>query len=407
MRHISLTLVIGVLLYAGRAESQTFKTLLQFTGTGGTASGANPQGSLVLSGTTLYGMTQQGGANRDGNIFSFGIDGTNYKNLLSFTGAGGTASGAIPGGSLTLSGSTLYGMTSLGAANNYGNIFSVGNNGANYQNLVSFTGAGGTASGSFSQGNLVLSETTLYGMTETGGYFTSGNIFSTGTGGTNFRNLVAFTASSGTAIGRDPWGSLLLNGTTLYGMTQNGGVNGYGNLFSVGADGTSFRNLVSFTGTGGIASGAYPRGSLILSGTTLYGMTQAGGAKGIGNIFSVGTDGTSFNTLRSFTDSSGSAIGYSPLGSLILSDTTLYGMTNGAGGATHGFGNIFKLGIDGSAYQSLYSFTGGTDGGQPVGDLTLSGGTLFGMTSGGGANHFGTLFALTVPAQLPNRERWR
>ena len=29
----------------------------------------------------------------------------------------------------------------------FGNIFSVGTNGTNYQNLVSFTGTGGTASG--------------------------------------------------------------------------------------------------------------------------------------------------------------------------------------------------------------------------------------------------------------------
>ena len=55
------------------------------------------------------------------------------------------------------------------------------------------------------------------------------------------------------------------------------------------------------------------------------------------------------------------------------------------------------MGIDGSDFDDLYSFTGGADGGNPHGDLTLSGGTLFGMTSTGGANGDGTVFALVVP----------
>ena len=69
-------------------------------------------GSLTLNGTTLYGMTLQGGSNGDGNIFSVGIDGTNYQNLVSFTGTGGTASGSFSTWRLTLNGTTLYGMTS-------------------------------------------------------------------------------------------------------------------------------------------------------------------------------------------------------------------------------------------------------------------------------------------------------
>jgi PEP-CTERM motif len=86
---------------------------------------------------------------------------------------------------------------------------------------------------------------------------------------------------------------------------------------------------------------------------------------------------------------------------LILNGTTLFGMT--FGGGTDGYGNIFSLGIDGSDYQDLYSFTGGIDGKLPEGDLTFSGGTLFGMTTGGG-NLFlnggygdGTVFALALP----------
>ncbi len=50
---IAMTLALAVALGASSAESQTFKTRAAFTGTGGTASGRNPLGSLTLSGTTL------------------------------------------------------------------------------------------------------------------------------------------------------------------------------------------------------------------------------------------------------------------------------------------------------------------------------------------------------------------
>ncbi len=165
------------------------------------------------------------------------------------------------------------------------------------------------------------------------------------------------------------------------------------------ADSQTFTTLVQFTGTSGTASGEYPYGSLTVSGGTIYGMTQNGGATGDGNIFSVGTNGANFQNLLSFTGSGGTASGEAPTGGLILSGTTIYGMTN-QGGAD-GYGNIFSVGIDGSGYDDLYDFTGGTDGGNPYGDLTFSGGALFGMTSQGGANGDGTVFALTLPTPTP------
>ncbi len=61
MKHIARTLAIAVALYASTGDSQTLTTPVQFTGTGGTASGWQPLGSLTLSGTTLYGMTFAGG----------------------------------------------------------------------------------------------------------------------------------------------------------------------------------------------------------------------------------------------------------------------------------------------------------------------------------------------------------
>ena len=128
---------------------------------------AGPHGNLTLSGTTLYGMTQNGGLTGDGNIFSVGIDGTNYRNLLSFTGSGGLASGENPSGSLTLSGTTFYGVTQLGGVSHYGNIFSVGIDGSDYHDLYNFSG--GSDGGDVEEGELVLTGGTLFGVTLGGG----------------------------------------------------------------------------------------------------------------------------------------------------------------------------------------------------------------------------------------------
>ena len=339
-------------------------------------------------------MTTSGGSNGDGNIFSVGTNGANYQNLLSFSGAGGPAIGAFPTGSLALIGSTLYGMTPYGGTgrfsnNGAGNAFSVGTDGSGFQNLISFTGTSGSASGANPFGGMAFTGSTLYGMTFGGAASTDGNIFSIGIGGVNYQNLFPF--SGGSTSGQAPYGSLTVGGSTLFGMTSTGGSAGRGVLFSIGSNGTSYRNLLTFHGTDGNA----PRGSLTLNGSTLYGMTSMGSNKLLGNIFSIGTNGTNYTNLVSFTGTSGSAEGVSPFGSLTLSGTTLYGMTSEGG--VDGFGNIFSVGIDGSDFQNLYSFTGGSDGGYPYDDLTLSAGTLFGTAYQGGVNNNGTIFALTLP----------
>ena len=88
-----------------------------------------------------------------------------------------------------------------------------------------------------------------------------------------------------------------------------------GTIFSVGMNGTNYQNLASFTGTGGHGQRlTYPRGGLLASGsaaarhddqTALLRHSPA-----IGNVFSVGTDGTSYHNLLSFTGTGGTASGW-------------------------------------------------------------------------------------------------
>lgn len=75
---------------------------------------------------------------------------------------------------------------------------------------------------------------------------------------------------------------MLLSGETLYGMgTNESGGGGAGTIFQIGTDGEEFRVLHAFSG----ADGVYPYGSLIQSGSTLYGMTVVGGEFADGGIF--------------------------------------------------------------------------------------------------------------------------
>ena len=62
-----------------------------------------------------------------------------------------------------------------------------------------------------------------------------------------FRSLLSFNGSNGAV----PYGGLTLNGSTLYGTTSGIGTTSLGTVFSVGTDGTGFCNLLSFSGTNG------------------------------------------------------------------------------------------------------------------------------------------------------------
>ena len=101
---VTLICMIGILV--GQANEQTdgsvsakaspFTILDPFD----PANGANPSGSLTLSGTTLYGVTNMGGDNDKGTIFKFDTE-KNVKTVLHSL-SGGTNEGAYPSGTLTL-----------------------------------------------------------------------------------------------------------------------------------------------------------------------------------------------------------------------------------------------------------------------------------------------------------------
>lgn len=296
--------------------------------------------------------------------------------LHTFTGS----DGVYPVGTLIQSNATLYGMTTAG-------VFKMNTDGGSCSNLHYFSSYGGNGKTPYAA--VTLSGTNLYGMTVEGGAGV-GVIFRLSTSGSGYTNLHNF--AGGTADGAYPGGELTLSGTNFYGLASLGGSANLGVVFRIGVTGNDYTNLHSFIGYP--ADGSGPPRSLTLDGTTLYGMTQAGGTSQhkLGMVFRINTDGSGYTNLHSFAG--GTADGATPLGSLTLANGALYGMTSVGGSSNYGV--VFRLYPDGSGYTLLHSFTVSTnDGATPYGSLLSIGTTLYGMTYYGGAGNKGVVFTLT------------
>ena len=211
------------------------------------------------------------------------------------------------------------------------------------------------------------------------------------------------TFAIGGTDGANPEAPLILSGGTLYG-TASAGVNpngfssiGNGTIFALSATGGNFTNIYSFTSTSSPAytnsDGTDPQASLVLSGNTLYGTAASGGSNLAGTVFSVNTNGSNFTTLYTFT---GGNDGGSPYSGLVLSGGTLFGTT--VYGGVSNYGVLFALSTNGQNFTNLYSFTNLSDA-SPIGNLLLSGNTLYGTASGGNSGGFGAVFAIGTNGQ--------
>ena len=255
-------------------------------------------------------------------------------------------------------------------------------------------------------GSLTLSGSTLYGMTWGGNR--AGTVFSVPTSGGAPTTLLAFSGSNGGY----PWGSLTLSGSTLYGMTCSGGANDDGTIFSIGTDGSGFHSLFSFSGSNGLFPyGSNPKGNLTLIGSTLYGMTEFGGAAtdGVGTIFSIPISGGTVTSLLSFSGTTG----YYPTGSLtaisaaavavanavngtIISggsaamgatvtnsarNSTLYGTASWGGSAGGKNGTVFSLAVSGANDLDYTMAAAVQNGSATLGAITSGTGNLAPSTS--------------------------
>jgi uncharacterized repeat protein (TIGR03803 family) len=197
--------------------------------------------------------------------------------------------------------------------------------------------------------------------------------------------VYSFTGTAGD--GYQPWAGVVRDSAgNLYGTTPYGG-DGLGIVFKVDPAGKE-TVLYGFTGQ---ADGDLPFGGLFLDGKgNVYGTTESSGSSFYGTVFEVTPAGQE-TTLYSFT---GGTDGGNPDAGLIRDSAgNLYGTTP-RGGAS-GFGTVFKVTPLGEE-TVLYSFTGGSDGSSPSYSSLVrdSVGNLYGTTPTGGTSDFGVVFKL-------------
>lgn len=345
--------------------------------------GTMPYGSLVEGPDgALYGTTAYGGGSSVGTVFKMARDGSSFSVLHSFSNSDGASpfTGLIFGADLA-----LYGTTSGGGAFNGGTIFRMAADGSAFSVLHSFDGNGG--SGPLS-GLVQGPGGALYGTTEYGGTSGNGTVFKVAADGSSFVTLHSFDATDG----MNPYAGLVDGSDgNFYGTNQNGGSSNAGTVFRISADGSSFVVLKEFLSP----DGAGPTGRLVEGPDgNFYGNTYTGGVSGgWGTVFKMSADGTSFSVLRSF----GYSDGANPYNATLVQgvDGAFYGTTSEGGGGRRG--TVYRISADGSSFDVLHSFfPTRTDGSSPVtGVIQASDGALYGTTEYGGTFDSGTIYKLS------------
>jgi uncharacterized repeat protein (TIGR03803 family) len=295
----------------------------------GTPDGAEPVGSLLAVGGSLYGTTFNGGAHGMGSVFQ--ID-TSGKERVIYSFAGGK-DGTNPGAGLVGLGGKLYGTTldNGGSEQGTGTVFEVSTAGVEH---VLYTFKGFPEDGETPYASLVPLNGSLYGTTQGGGGHQFGTVFVVDTSG-HERTLYSFTRA---ADGAFPIGSLLNVRGVLYGTTSASP----GTIFKITTSGVE-SSIYTFAGSPSDGSG--PHAGLTEMSGVLYGTTEFGGAGGLGTIFSTTTSGKE-QMLYGFKGTPKD--GANPFGNLTALDGVLYGTTVNGGVKVNGLnhpnaGSIFKI----------------------------------------------------------------
>ena len=272
---------------------------------------------------------------------------------------------------------------------------------------------GGFPDGRAPQAALVAAGNTLFGAADSGGVWSSGTYFKLNKDGSGLATLHDFTLliNETNSDGAYPDSTPILSGNTLYGTAYHGGFSGNGTVFKLNTNGTGFTVLHHFAATAlnhlgayTNAQGANPESGLVVADNFVFGTTENGGTSGMGAVFRVGVNGTGFTNLHSFSGSEGDTPE-----ALVLAGNQLYGT---AAGLNSGVGTVFKLNTNGTGFMILRTFVATNyvtpldgPGDEPAytnvagalpTSLLASGTTLYGTTFCGGANGNGTVFRMQL-----------
>lgn len=326
--------------------------------------GLGPQSGLALGlDGNFYGTTYQGGAGSAGTVFRI-TPGGSLAVLYSFANTGDGAyprtppvpapDGNLYGVSAYHAASTLYRITPAGA-------FSV------LETLPSESDAPLT----------LASDGKLYGTTIAGGTFNQGTVFSITTKGV-FTTIYSFDGPTGYS----PQGSLVQAADgAFYGTASLGGTSSGGVVFRLTPAGT-YKVIHNFTALPSTAGSIPTTGLVQGSDGYLYGVTSIGGSQGFGTIFRIKTNGTSYSVVHNFSKSDGANPYSTPL---LHTNGIIYGLTQSGGNKDDGV--LYSLDEGLATFASAVAAPGGRVGAS-VGILGQGFSSATGVLFGAGAGTF-------------------
>ncbi len=398
-------LTLGAGLNAALASTLT--TVHSFCATESCSDGWHPTGPLLRDGAGhLFGTTEVGGTHNGGLLYriTHKKNGWQFKILYNFCKSGRCRKGANPhGGLIADTAGNLYGVMNSGEPPLAGGVFRVSSDGTNFAVLHSFcseqncqdgkgeldTGVALTYQGAAS-GAPYDGVSPLYGVTEEGGANNSGVIFSLtppsdGQDWT-YSVLYAFCPVAKCADGSEPDALIADASGNLYGTTVTGGghnidQDGKGGGTVFRFAGNAYQTLYAFCAKANCSDGEYAEALTMDAQGNLIGVTSNGGSANFGTIFKIGTDGVQ-HKLYDFCSQANCADGKTPTAAPFIDAAgNLFGVTY-LGGANNG-GVAYKF--DGSL-QVLYNFCS-------VGSTCTDGALLYSpMIPDGAGNFFGVTY---------------
>ncbi len=356
--------------------TETYTKLFDFNGT---TDGGWPEGGLLLAeDNRLYGMSRFGGAFGFGTFYVFDLQEQQYSMLYDMDGPiyGRSPEQAM----IEYSSGLIYGIA-YGGAEIAGMLFKYDYLADQHTKFHDFFCApqGEKSKGAFIQGD----NGNLFALASDGGYYGRGTIFEYCPGS----NITVPRHSFDINSGWEPNGRLLLaDDGKMYGLAAKGGALGDGTLFSFDPSTSEFEKLHDFDDSN---TGRTPLGSLIQSTNgKLYGLTNNGGINGKGVIFEFDI---STGTCTKLHDFDGANNGSNPLEDLLeTAPNVFYGLTSTGG--VYNDGVLFEYDVSSGIFTKHYDLN--NNGSGPRGSLMqASNGKLYGLTYDGGVGGNGTVFS--------------
>ena len=335
-----------------------------------TTPGARPEGnSMVYYNGRVYGAMPGAGELNSGIIYEYNPATNTYIKKTDFHRIGAY----FPAGNLVVFQDRIYGVTAGGGNNSNGVIYEYdpATNGLTVKHYFE------DGYGINPNAGLTVYNNKLYGTTLSGG-IAGGVIFSYDP----VNNVYAKLAELDYTLGFSVQSPLLAYNNRLFGVASAGGLNGQGTLFEF----NPATNILVKRADMSTIGAKMAEAGLVQCNNKLYGGTWEGGANNMGVIYEYDPVQYALTKKIDLTEANGQKIN----AEMVLYNNKLYGLTT-LGGSS-GDGTLFEYDPVTNTYQKKVNFSEQSMGGNPYTTMLVVNDKFYSVTYSGGLNGFGALF---------------